>query len=56
MLAVKIDNIVNARPQTGLSRADIVYVNGSDGTTFTTGSGQPMMFARGPVWVVLASS
>jgi hypothetical protein len=26
VLAVKIDNIVNARPQTGLSRADIVYV------------------------------
>jgi Protein of unknown function (DUF3048) N-terminal domain/Protein of unknown function (DUF3048) C-terminal domain len=26
VLAVKIDNIVNARPQTGLSKADIVYV------------------------------
>jgi hypothetical protein len=26
VLAVKIDNIVNARPQTGLSQADIVYV------------------------------
>jgi Protein of unknown function (DUF3048) N-terminal domain/Protein of unknown function (DUF3048) C-terminal domain len=26
VLAVKIDNIVNARPQTGLGRADIVYV------------------------------
>lgn len=26
VLAVKIDNLVNARPQTGLSRADIVYV------------------------------
>ena len=26
MLAVKIDNIVNARPQTGLNKADIVYV------------------------------
>jgi DUF3048 family protein len=26
VLAVKIDNIVNARPQTGLARADIVYV------------------------------
>jgi hypothetical protein len=26
VLAVKIDNIVNARPQTGLPRADIVYV------------------------------
>jgi Protein of unknown function (DUF3048) N-terminal domain/Protein of unknown function (DUF3048) C-terminal domain len=26
VLAVKIDNIVTARPQTGLSRADIVYV------------------------------
>ena len=82
-LAVKIDNIVNARPQTGLGRADIVYVlpvegggsgravvlrdgkawqarwsrpHGSDGTTFTTGSGRRMTFARGPVWVVLAYS
>jgi hypothetical protein len=26
VLAVKIDNLVDARPQTGLSRADIVYV------------------------------
>ena len=26
------------------------------GTTFTTPSGQPMTFARGPVWVVLAAS
>ena len=26
VLAVKIDNLVNARPQTGLTRADIVYV------------------------------
>ncbi len=26
VLAVKIDNIVYARPQTGLGRADIVYV------------------------------
>src|SRR5262249_6047935 len=26
VLAVKIDNIVNARPQTGLTHADIVYV------------------------------
>jgi hypothetical protein len=25
------------------------------GTTFTTVSGQPMTFARGPVWVVLAT-
>ena len=25
------------------------------GTTFTTAQGQPMTFARGPVWVVLAS-
>jgi hypothetical protein len=25
-----------------------------DGTTFTTDSGQPMTFARGPVWIVLA--
>ena len=24
------------------------------GTTFTTGDGQPMMFARGPVWIVYA--
>jgi hypothetical protein len=24
------------------------------GTTFTTTAGQPMAFARGPVWVVLA--
>ena len=30
--------------------------HGSDGTTFTTGSGQRMTFARGPVWVVLAYS
>jgi Protein of unknown function (DUF3048) N-terminal domain/Protein of unknown function (DUF3048) C-terminal domain len=26
------------------------------GTTFTTASGQPMTFARGPVWVVLAAA
>jgi hypothetical protein len=26
VLAVKIDNIAQARPQTGLTRADIVYV------------------------------
>ena len=26
------------------------------GTTFTTASGQPMAFARGPVWVVLAAA
>jgi hypothetical protein len=26
----------------------------SGGTTFTTDSGQPMTFARGPVWIVLA--
>ncbi len=26
------------------------------GTTFTTASGQPMTFARGPVWVVLAAT
>lgn len=26
------------------------------GTTFTTSSGQPMTFARGPVWIVLAAS
>jgi hypothetical protein len=28
--------------------------HGRDGTTFTTDSGQPMTFARGPVWIVLA--
>jgi hypothetical protein len=27
-----------------------------DGTTFTTTSGQPMTFARGPVWIVLAAA
>jgi hypothetical protein len=27
-----------------------------DGTTFRTASGQPMTFARGPVWIVLAAS
>jgi hypothetical protein len=26
------------------------------GTTFTTASGQPMTFARGPVWVVLTAA
>jgi hypothetical protein len=26
------------------------------GTAFTTASGQPMTFARGPVWVVLATA
>ncbi len=26
------------------------------GTTFTTASGQPMTFAPGPVWVVLAAA
>lgn len=26
------------------------------GTTFTTSAGQPMTFARGPVWIVLAAS
>ena len=26
VLAVKIDNIAQARPQTGLSKADVVYV------------------------------
>ena len=26
------------------------------GTTFTTASGQPMTFARGPVWVVLTTA
>jgi len=25
------------------------------GTTFTTASGRPMTFARGPVWVLLAA-
>jgi hypothetical protein len=29
------------------------YANG--GTTFTTASGQPMTFARGPVWIVLVA-
>jgi hypothetical protein len=33
------------------SRADA-----DGGTTFTTPSGQPMRFARGPVWVVLAAA
>ena len=28
---------------------------GSDGTTYTTGSGQRMTFARGQVWVLLVS-
>lgn len=28
--------------------------NAEDGTTFTTAAGQPMTFARGPVWIVLA--
>jgi hypothetical protein len=27
----------------------------SSGTAFTTPSGQPMTFARGPVWIVLAA-
>jgi hypothetical protein len=27
---------------------------GDDGTTFSTDSGQPVTFARGPVWIVLA--
>jgi hypothetical protein len=27
-----------------------------DGTTFRTASGQPMTFARGPVWIVLAAA
>jgi hypothetical protein len=26
------------------------------GRTFTTASGQPMTFARGPVWIVLAAT
>ena len=26
------------------------------GTAFTTTAGQPMTFARGPVWIVLAAS
>ena len=49
---------------TGLTDADIVYVlaeargastaHDIGGTTFTTAQGQPMTFARGPVWVVLA--
>ena len=28
--------------------------HGRDGTTFTADSGQPMTFARGPLWIVLA--
>lgn len=28
--------------------------NADGGTTFTTSSGQPMTFARGPVWIILA--
>jgi hypothetical protein len=28
--------------------------HGRDGTTYTTDSGQPMTFARGPVWIVFA--
>jgi hypothetical protein len=35
-------------------QADWSRPHGSDGTTFTTSSGQRMTFARGPVWVVLA--
>ena len=31
-------------------------VDADGGTTFTTASGQPMTFARGPVWVVLAAA
>jgi hypothetical protein len=83
VLAIKVDNIAQARPQTGLTGADIVYVLPVEGglsrflavfsshlppvvgpvrsareddlgTTFTTTAGQPMTFARGPVWVVLA--
>ncbi len=26
------------------------------GTTFTTAAGQPMAFARGPVWIVLTAA
>jgi hypothetical protein len=29
---------------------------GDDGTTFRTASGQPMTFARGPVWIVLTAN
>ena len=32
----------------------LVPPHGSGGTTFTTGSGRRMTFARGPVWVVIA--
>jgi hypothetical protein len=134
VLAVKIDNLAPARPQTGLTSADIVYVipvegglsrllavfsshvppvigpvrsareddlellrqfgrpafaysgaqpqllpvvarariidlydgraydvrwsrpDADGGTTFTTVSGQPMTFARGPVWIVLTAA
>jgi hypothetical protein len=30
-------------------------LDANGGTTFTTASGQPMTFARGPVWIVLAA-
>jgi hypothetical protein len=64
VLAVKIDNILQARSQTGLSKVAIVCVlpveggsrpSADGGTTFTTASGQLMTFAAGPVWVVLAA-
>ena len=45
VLAVKIDNDARwSRPAP------------DGGTAFTTTSGQPMTFARGPVWIVLAAS
>ena len=37
VLAVKIDNIVNARPQTGLTHADLVYVLPVEGGPMTGG-------------------
>jgi hypothetical protein len=31
-------------------------LNPSSGTTLTTGTGQPMTFAPGPVWIVLVGN
>jgi Protein of unknown function (DUF3048) C-terminal domain len=70
VLAVKIDNLAPARPQTGLAGAGTGLVlrggkaytvrwsrsDADGGTTFTTMSGQVMTFAHGPVWVVLAAA
>jgi hypothetical protein len=51
VLAVKIDNIVNARPQTGLRSADIVYVIPVEGglTRFTAVFSSRIPPAVGPV-------